>query len=212
MAENTMRKEIILQEAAHLFREKGYLASNLRELAKRSGIQGGSIYHHFASKQEILFQLMDHTMSDMIDKLSAKLADAACPLERLRRTIHFHINYHITGPDQTYITDDELRNLEPDNYLRVVAKRDRYQRLIEEVFRAGKEQQNWQVADIKLYTRALIQMCAGVSTWFKFDGPLSIAEIAAQYTELLCRGLLGKPAAESGSQAAEQSAPRSLRT
>ena len=196
MPEINSRKEIILQEAAHLFREKGYLASNLRELAKRSGIQGGSIYHHFASKQEILFQLMDNTMSDMIDKLSAQLASTDCPLEQLRRTAHFHIEYHITGPDQTYITDDELRNLEPDNYRKVVAKRDRYQHLIEGVFRAGKERQNWDVSNIKLYSRALIQMCAGVSTWFRFDGPLSIAEIADQYTDLLCRGLLARQDSE----------------
>lgn len=201
MAENNSRKEIILQEAAHLFREKGYLASNLRELAKRSGIQGGSIYHHFASKQEILFQLMDHTMSDMINKLSAELASLDCPLAQLRKTIHFHIKYHITGPDQTYITDDELRNLETDNYLKVIAKRDRYQQLIEAVFLTGQREQNWQVADIKLYTRALIQMCAGVSTWFKFEGPLSIAEIADQYADLLCRGLLERTPEVSGVRA-----------
>ena len=189
MAENNSRREIILQEAAHLFREKGYQASNLRELAKRSGIQGGSIYHHFASKQEILFQLMDHTMSDMIDKLALEHATASCPFEKLRKTIRFQIEYHITGPDQTYITDDELRNLETGNYHRIVAKRDRYQQLIEDVFRSGKEQLNWHAPDIKLCTRALIQMCAGVATWFKSDGPLSIAEIAEQYTELLSKGL-----------------------
>ncbi len=189
MTENNSRREIILQEAAHLFREKGYQASNLRELAKRSGIQGGSIYHHFSSKQEILFQLMDHTMSDMIEKLSAQIASNDCPAEQLHKTVHFHIEYHITGPDQTYITDDELRNLEPDNYQKIIAKRDRYQQIIENIFCAGKNQQNWQVTEIKLFTRALIQMCAGVSTWFKADGPLSIAVIADQYTDLLCKGL-----------------------
>lgn len=189
MAEINSRKDIILQEAAHLFREKGYPGSNLRELAKRSGIQGGSIYHHFSSKQEILFQLMDNTMSDMIARLSAILATLDCPTERLRQTIRFHIEYHIVGPDETYITDDELRNLEPDNYLKIVAKRDRYQLLIEEIFRSGKETLNWHTPDIKLCTRALIQMCAGVSTWFKDDGPLSIAEIAEHYMELLSKGL-----------------------
>jgi AcrR family transcriptional regulator len=194
MPENNSRREIILQEAAHLFREKGYQATNLRELARRAGIQGGSIYHHFASKQEILFQLMDHTMSDMIAKLSAQVASSDSPAEQLRKTVHFHIEYHITGPDQTYITDDELRNLEPENYLKVIAKRDRYQQIIEEVFRTGRDQQSWQVTDIKLFTRALIQMCAGVSSWFKFDGPLSIAEIADQYTDMLCRGLFTRSA------------------
>lgn len=190
MAGNASRREIILQEAAHLFREKGYPAANLRELARRAGIQGGSIYHHFASKQEILFELMDHTMSDMIARLSERLADAASPLEKLRRTVYFHIEYFVTGPDQTYITDDELRNLDPENYLRVVAKRDRYQYIVEGILAAGKQELGWRLEEPKLYTRALLKMCAGVATWFKPEGELSIAQVAEAYTDLLCNGLL----------------------
>ncbi len=189
MAETISRREIILQEAAHLFREKGYPGANLRELARRAGIQGGSIYHHFSSKQEILFQLMDQTMTDMIERLSERLSGASTPLEKLQRTVHFHIEYHVTGPDQTYITDDELRNLEPENYLRVVAKRDRYQRIIEDILSTGKKGENWQLDEPKLYTRALIKMCAGVATWFKPEGPLSITQVADAYVKLLCNGL-----------------------
>jgi len=190
MSGSISRRDIILQEAARLFREKGYPGTNLRELARRAGIQGGSIYHHFASKQEILFQLMDHTMNDMIERLTERLVDAESPLEKLRKTVHFHIEYHVTGPDQTYITDDELRNLEPDNYLKVVAKRDCYQRIIEEILSAGRTEQNWRLDEPKLYTRALIKMCAGVATWFKPEGELSLAQIAEAYTDLLCNGLL----------------------
>jgi len=190
MAGNSSRREIILQEAAHLFREKGYPAANLRELARRAGIQGGSIYHHFVSKQEILFELMDLTMSDMIVRLTERLADVASPLEQLRRTVHFHIEYFVTGPDQTYITDDELRNLDPDNYLKVIAKRDRYQHIVEGVLAAGKQELGWRLEEPKLYTRALLKMCAGVATWFKPDGALSITQIADAYADLLCNGLL----------------------
>jgi len=189
MAANASRREIILQEAAHLFREKGYLAANLRELARRAGIQGGSIYHHFASKQEILFELMDHTMNDMIARLTERLADAGSPLEQLRRTVHFHIDYFVTGPDQTYITDDELRNLDPANYLKVIAKRDRYQQLVEEILAAGKREHGWRLDEPKLYTRALLKMCSGVATWFRPDGELSIDQIATAYADLLCNGL-----------------------
>ncbi|HEY5674267.1 MAG TPA: TetR/AcrR family transcriptional regulator [Malonomonas sp.] len=190
MADTVSRREIILQQAAHLFREKGYPGANLRELARRAGIQGGSIYHHFASKQEILFQLMDQTMSDMIERLTQQLVGAQTPLEKLRRTIHFHIEYHVTGPDQTYITDEELRNLEPENYLKVVAKRDRYQKIIEQIMSDGKAKEGWQLDEPKLYTRALIKMCAGVSTWYKPGGGMTVAQIAEAYIGLLCNGLL----------------------
>lgn len=183
------RKQLILKAAASLFREKGYLASNLRELAKRAGIQGGSIYHHFSSKQEILFQVMDNTMTDMIERLSATLAPLDDPAERLRQTVRFHIEYHIVGTDETYITDDELRNLEAQNYQQIIAKRDRYQRIFEELLSSGQRELNWQVADVKLFARAIIQMCAGVARWYRPDGLFSIDQIAEQYYNLLTTGL-----------------------
>ncbi|MGK2905013.1 MAG: TetR/AcrR family transcriptional regulator [Desulfuromonadales bacterium] len=188
------RKQIILKEAARLFREKGYIASNLRELARRAGIQGGSIYHHFGSKQEILFQLMDNTMTDMVASLSAVLAGIDDPGEKLRRLLRFHISYTICGPDETYITDDELRNLHADNYLQIIAKRDAYQKLFEEVFLAGSQQQGWMVVDQKLMARAAIQMGTGVASWYKPDGPLSIEQISEYYADLLCKGLLPRKA------------------
>jgi AcrR family transcriptional regulator len=183
------RRNIILKEAAKLFREKGYHASNLRELARRAGIQGGSIYHHFASKQEILFQLMDHTMSDMIERLSALLAPLECPTESLRQTMRFHIEYHIVGPDETYITDEELRNLETENYRQIIAKRDRYQRLFEDILAQGMARQGWQVSDVKLFARGIIQICAGVTRWYKPSGKFTIDQIAERYFALLSGGL-----------------------
>lgn len=190
MCESMSRREMILQEAARLFREKGYLAANLRELASRAGIQGGSIYHHFASKQEILFQVMDDTMSDMIAQLTERLNGAETPAERLRRMMLFHIEYVVTGSDRTYITDDELRNLEPENYRQVVAKRDRYQRIIENILADGRDLEGWSVDDAKLFTRAVIKICAGVASWFRVEGDLEIRQIADAYVKLVCHGLL----------------------
>jgi AcrR family transcriptional regulator len=188
--DKTSRKQIILKEAARLFREKGYIASNLRELAKRAGIQGGSLYHHFGSKQDILFQLMDNTMTDMVTSLSTHLAETTDPEEKLRRLLRFHISYTVCGPDETYITDDELRNLNADNYLQIIAKRDAYQKLFEEVFQDGCQQKGWMVVDYKLVARAAIQMGTGVASWYRPGGPMSIDQISEHYAELLCRGLL----------------------
>jgi AcrR family transcriptional regulator len=192
--DKTSRKQIILKEAARLFREKGYIASNLRELAKRAGIQGGSLYHHFGSKQDILFQLMDNTMTDMVTSLSTLLAETTDPEEKLRRLLRFHISYTVCGPDETYITDDELRNLNADNYLQIIAKRDAYQKLFEEVFQDGCQQKGWMVVDYKLVARAAIQMGTGVASWYRPGGPMSIDQISEHYAKLLCRGLLPRKA------------------
>jgi AcrR family transcriptional regulator len=49
----------ILAAAARLFREQGYAATTLRQIAAAAGIQAGSIYYHFASKDDILIEVLD---------------------------------------------------------------------------------------------------------------------------------------------------------
>lgn len=172
-----------------MFREKGYLASSQRELAKRAGIKGGSLYHHFSSKQEILFEIMESTINDMIDRLKMILLTTKDAEDSLRRAMEFHIDYVLHGADETYISDDELRNLEPDNYRQIVARRDIYQNFFEMIFQDGKIQKNWQVPDSRLLARMVILMGSSVGRWYKTTGPLTTMEIVDQYVELICRGL-----------------------
>lgn len=192
MTENencSLRKRAILREAACLFREQGYRASTLRELAKRSGILVGSLYHHFSSKHEILFQLMDRTMTDLIDKLSQQIMEKESAEENLLKAIYFHIQYHVSDPDSTYITDEELRNLENDSYGQILKKRKAYQAIFENIIAKGINQGTMVVPDKKIAVRVIIQICNGVPLWFKHDGGMSIKDIAESYFNLLSSGI-----------------------
>jgi len=189
LTKNRSRKEILFQEAAKLFREKGYQAANLRELAKRVGIQGGSLYYHFSSKQELLFQLMNTIMDQMISGLSSELAASNDPLTQLRSFFRFHIRFTVCGSELVYISDDELRHLDAGNYQQIIAKRDNYQQLVEQLLQRG-QQLGWQVEDYKLLSRIAIQMGTGVLGWYRQEGSLSIEEIAERYWQFFCRGLL----------------------
>ena len=186
------RKALILQEAAHLFREKGYMASTLRELAKRSGVQGGSIYHHFSSKQEILYQIMDSTMTNLLFNIKEIIRDEKDPVEKLKKAIRFHIEYHVKNPDETYVTDSEIRSITKGAYDRIVRKRRNYEKIFIQIIEEGIKSGGIIVHDVKLVAIAILQMCTGVSHWFKEDGLLSMEEIVDEYISFSCWGLIGK--------------------
>jgi AcrR family transcriptional regulator len=188
--ETSLRKQDILHLAALLFREKGYLASSQRELAKQAGIKVPSLYHHFASKQDILFQIMKTTMNDMVARLEVILADTDDAEEQLRKALIFHIDFTIYGSDETYITDDELRNLTPENYQIIISRRDAYQYLYEKILVEGCLQKGWQVPDCRLMARMVVLMGSSVYRWYKQGGPLSTEEIADHYVDMICRGLV----------------------
>src|SRR5256885_9777274 len=54
------RADEIVDIAARLFYERGYPSVSTRSLAQAAGIQGGSLYHHFTSKEEILYRIVQY--------------------------------------------------------------------------------------------------------------------------------------------------------
>ena len=191
-SERASRKAIILHEAARLFREKGYRSATLRELARRSGVKGGSIYHHFASKQEILYRIMDKTMTHLLHGLAQEIRGTSDPVEGLRRAITFHIRYHLQNRNETHVTDTELKNLENGYFEQVVQKRRAYERMFMDVLEEGTRAGRMNVENIKLASIAVLQMCTGVPDWFNEQGPLSVEDVAGKYVDFVCWGVLGR--------------------
>ncbi len=192
VTEPASRRDIIFREAARLFREKGYSGSTLRGLADRSGVKGGSIYHHYSSKQEILYVIMEQTMTNLINRVQLAIKDESDPLEKLRKAIIFHIEYHTLDRDQTYVADAELRSLEADNYKKIVAMRNSYEKIYRTILLEGERAGKMRIENIKIGSRALLQMCTGISYWFDPDGEQSISEIAENYVSLFLWGACGK--------------------
>lgn len=180
-----------MREAAHLFRRKGYSGTTLRVLADRCGIQGGSIYHHFSSKQEILYQIIDNTMDILLqaNSLIEKIDD---PVEKLKNAIKILLELNLKMPDEMHITDAELWFLNQSNFKKIRVKRKKYQKIIHQILREGNEQNTMRVRNINLTTTAILQMLTGISYWFKEDGALTLPEIANEYVNIILWGIIGR--------------------
>ncbi len=185
------RKTIIFKEAARLFRELGYHGSTLRKLAERVGIKGGTIYHHFSSKQDILYMIMEYTMTNLISKVSKEIEGETDSLDKLRKAIKFHIEYHTIDADETFVADSELRSLNESNYKKIVKMRDSYEQIFKNIMKEGIEEGVMKIDNLSLAPRALLQMSTGISYWYRADRELSICEIADSYVELFCWGVRG---------------------
>ncbi len=189
---NSSRKTIIFKEAARLFRENGYRGSTLRELAKRAGVKGGSIYHHYSSKQEILYMIMDYTMTNLIHKVQQEIENETSPLGKLRKAIKFHVEYHTVDRDETFVADAELRSLEGPNYKKIVKMRDSYEKIYRDILQEGIEAGEIKIESVGLASRALLQMCTGISYWYRPNGKKTICQIADSYVDLFLWGVCGK--------------------
>jgi AcrR family transcriptional regulator len=179
--------ERIRRAAIGLFKARGYHGTSMRELAETLGIEAASLYYHFPSKQAILVDLFNRTMDAMQNGLDQALAAGASPAAQLRNVVRFHVLFHIACQDEAFISHSELRALTAPNRRRIIRKRDRYEKAMRGLLAAGVRAGEFEIADIRLTSIAILMMCSGVSDWFAGRGRLKPEKVADRYADMVIR-------------------------
>ena len=190
--ENSSRRRI-LDCAARLFRYKGYGATSLRDIAAESGMKAGSLYYHFASKDEIVVDILNigvervhETVRTAVDALpkTASYADI------IGVSIHAHLralheaddytsaNVRIFGqvPDAVRDAHFSIRRAYEDTWLK----------LLTSAFEAGELRQSMEP---QLFLALLLSSLNATLEWFDpKKGP--VERVAATFSELVLRGAI----------------------
>lgn len=169
--------------ALRLFAKGGYAAVSMRAIAAEVGVQAGALYNYTPDKQTLLFDLMRGHLREVLDGFRDD--PGADPLDRLKRFVDFHIQFHHARPDAVFIAYMELRNLTPENFRTIEALRREYEDQLEGILRDGVAAGMFNVEDTKIATWATIAMLNGVNTWFREGGRLSLDEVKAQYWDMV---------------------------
>src|SRR5438105_12388522 len=93
-------RQEILRTAARLFQEQGYDATSMNDVAAALKLSKGGLYHHFQSKDEILFHIMNHAMDITEERVFGPARRIADPEERLRMLIRLHIDVVLSVRDR----------------------------------------------------------------------------------------------------------------
>lgn len=172
--------------------ELGYHGTSTRAIAKAVGIESSSIYYHYPSKQHVLVDIMTRSMSDLIADVEAAVALHHEPADQLRAAIRAHVRFECRDRMQSFVTDSEVRALEPANRAEILRLRDRYERIFQRILKEGTAGGQFAVHDTRLTVMALMALCTGVSTWYQPEGRLGPDEIAERYIALALDGITSR--------------------
>ncbi|MCG8314019.1 MAG: TetR/AcrR family transcriptional regulator [Pseudomonadales bacterium] len=172
----------ILRAAAHLFRQKGFERTTVRDLAQEVGIQSGSIFHHFKTKEEILRHVMIEVILFNTERMRRELAAADSPRDKLLALIRaelISINGD-TGEAMAVLTN-EWRSLKPDSQEEILKLRDTYEQMWLAILREAQAAELIPAAvDTFILRRFLTGALAWSNFWFDPNGSMTIEEIAEQ--------------------------------
>src|SRR6187401_3322539 len=87
----TPRRQQIEDAASVLFRERGYAATSVRDIAQALNMQGGSLYAHMASKEDVLWSIVTRAADRFNAAVGPIAVSSAAPAERLREMIRAHV-------------------------------------------------------------------------------------------------------------------------
>lgn len=184
--------EAIRAAGERLIYEHGYEATSLRTLAAEVGLQPGSLYKYFDTKQALLHAIVREHMEALLEALAAALDGVVGPKDRLAAFAAFHLRYHMTRRSLVYIANSELRSLEPDNRAAVVGLRRRYERILEEVLEEGRAAGVFRVDDVHVTAFALLAMLTGICQWYSPDGRLDQDALVRIHVDLVLKGVAGE--------------------
>jgi AcrR family transcriptional regulator len=178
-------RSAIDEAALDLFARLGYHATSMRAIAAAAGVQPASLYHWYPSKESILVGMQDAFM----DGLTAQLVDAMegqpSPAHVLGAAVRAHVDFHGRHQREAFVTDTEIRALEPSAQARLIERRDAYELYFEAPIRAGVEAGQLACSAPKVATYAILLQCTGVALWFAPDGPMPLDDVCDVHVELV---------------------------
>jgi AcrR family transcriptional regulator len=191
-------RQEILRAAARLFKQQGYDATSMNDVAAALKLSKGGLYHHFQSKDEILFHIMSHAMEitearviNVVRRIDASSVTGV--EERLRTLIKLHIQVVLSPEDrEVTVMLHENHPLPPALRRQINARKKDYLHFVEHLVADVQRKRNsGSTVKPRAAALALVGMINWIYQWYKPDGPLSGDELAQQYTEIFFHGAVG---------------------
>lgn len=185
------RLQDILLQAALLFSQRGYHATSMRELAQAVHLQGGSLYNHIESKEELLRRIVLEAADQFDAALEPIALSKAPPPQRLREALRAHLGVVARNRAWAKVFFDEWKHLSPSHYEEILERRRKVERIYQDLLREGV-QQGWFHSDLDLSLATILLLSAANWTyqWFQPEGRLSAEEVADTFADLLLHGFL----------------------
>ena len=186
-------RDQILRTAADLFRERGYRASTLDDIAARLGMSKASLYTYFRGKEEMLATISRETIEGFTRELGLVLRSDLSPEDKLRRIVREHVRFVIANRSFLTVFFSEEANL-PTRFVRAIAgQKDRYDKGVESVIADGIRRGAFRDVPPRLVVFGLLGMLNWLYKWYDPRGAWGAEEISSGFLAVVEGGLVRRP-------------------
>src|SRR5712691_10633985 len=191
----------IITAAAKVFQTKGYHAASVQDIADEVGILKGSLYHHFDSKEELLYLIVKEPIASLYETVSEIVASESAAAEKLRRAITAHLEAFHRHHPHLFVYLRETEDLKRRFRATTQLSPKQYERFWQQILREGMNTGEFRAdLDVQVVSYGLLGMLNWLYKWYDPRGRLSVREVAHQFSALALAGLTGAAPKRSSSR------------
>ena len=183
-------KEMILTNAAELFRKKGFAAASVRELAESLGIEAPSLYNHIGSKAELLQEICFDVAKDYTMHMDEVLVSKKNAAQKTADIIRFHVRKLSTDFDKVFVSEHEWKRLPQKNLEEFLAQRKLYEKNMIDILEDGIEKKLFKNILPSIAVLAILSAVRGLELRQRHKNEFTIEELEETMVEHLLHGII----------------------
>lgn len=173
-----------------VFRERGYHAASMQEIADAVGMQKGSLYYYISGKQELLFMILERAIDTITARIDSIYRSGLPPREKLWQAIVSHVEVVSQRMDMLTILLRERHALTQSQQAVIDEKSNNYERLFQKILSEGVRSGDFRPMDTKIVSFGILGMCNWLYTWYKPQGRLGPREIGEIFAGMVFDGVV----------------------
>ena len=183
------KKELIIQRAAVMFREKGYTATSMRDLAESVGIEAASLYNHIQSKSEILQEIIFRTANDCNVHMDGLDENETGAVQKIESLIRFHVQMMLNHFDEYYVMVNEWIHLSEPYLTNFTVQRRNYVQKMEAILETGIRQKELRPVLPYVAMLTILSSVRGLEFWHRSGKRISPQALEDNMVNHLIGGL-----------------------
>ena len=183
------RRSEIRHTAKKLFKEKGYAATSMRDLAKEVGIEAASLYNHLSSKEELLHEMCFDIADQFFQAFQSATAAEKTPSKKLKAAVKAHIVVIANNLDASTVFFHEWIFLKEPELSKFKKLRYQYEQGFRDLVQKGIEEKDFKDVNVRLAVFTIISALNATYDLYRSSEKLSQEEISESISNLLLKGL-----------------------
>lgn len=183
------RRQQIVEEAGHLFRQKGYNATSMKDIAEQVDMEAASLYNHIKSKHEILSELLLYIAHRFQQGMKNINESSYSPFEKIKTLIALHIRLTTENMHAIGLLTQDWKHLKEPHFTEFITIRKLYFDDFLGIVKASMEQGEIKKANPEITLNSILSSLRWLYDWYTEDKNISPIELEIQITDLLVNGI-----------------------